>query len=239
MPNDPKSPFPTTRWSLIASAKGDQDDNRRSLEDLCRIYWPALYAYARKRGQSIHDAEDLTQGFLTSLLQRDGIDKVDCELGKFRTFLLTGFQRFMTTEWRKTQSGKRDVAKNAFSLNGDELDRVRELPDSSKLSPERAFERRWASALLKQTLSRLQDEYQAKNKTDHFEALSPFIQVGAEPDYPAAAEALNLGVGTVRVYVQRLRNEYQATIRSEIAETLLPGADVEEELQALLAAYGS
>ena len=40
-----------------------------ALEDFCRIYWYPLYAYARRTGHSVEDAEDLTQGFFNHLLQ--------------------------------------------------------------------------------------------------------------------------------------------------------------------------
>ena len=54
--------LPTTRWSLvIRSGEQTPDDPvaRQSLEELCQMYWPALYGYLRHRGYSICSYQDL------------------------------------------------------------------------------------------------------------------------------------------------------------------------------------
>jgi hypothetical protein len=56
--------FPTTRWTLIASAGNvHEPDNRRALESLCAAYWYPLYAFVRRRGDSPEQAQDHTQDF--------------------------------------------------------------------------------------------------------------------------------------------------------------------------------
>lgn len=81
--------FHTTRWSVVLDAQGAaSDDSMRSLEALCRQYWPPLYAYARYRGMAPHDAEDLTQEFFARLLEKEWLAAVKRERGRFRTFLL-------------------------------------------------------------------------------------------------------------------------------------------------------
>ena len=57
-----------TRWSLILEAK---DQNPEALSDLCHQYWPAPYAYARRKGQSVEDAQELTQGFMLHIVTKD------------------------------------------------------------------------------------------------------------------------------------------------------------------------
>ncbi len=70
----PSSAFPATRWSLIVCLKqGTDDDRQQALAQLCQLYWRPLYAYARKRGFSKPDAEDLTQGFFQQVLSRDSL----------------------------------------------------------------------------------------------------------------------------------------------------------------------
>ncbi len=39
------------------------------LAELCRLYWYPLYVFARRRGHSLHDAQDLTQGCFMHLPQ--------------------------------------------------------------------------------------------------------------------------------------------------------------------------
>jgi RNA polymerase sigma-70 factor (ECF subfamily) len=49
--------FATTRWSVVVRTGRGADT---ALETLCQIYWHPLYVYARRRGCSPQDAEDMT-----------------------------------------------------------------------------------------------------------------------------------------------------------------------------------
>jgi hypothetical protein len=69
---------------LVATDR-DASAARRALDDLLAIYWFPLYAYLRRRGLSAHDAQDTTQGFLASLLERDDFATLTPARGKFRS----------------------------------------------------------------------------------------------------------------------------------------------------------
>jgi RNA polymerase sigma-70 factor (ECF subfamily) len=56
--------------------------------------------------------------------------------------------------------------------------------------------------------------------------------------YARAAAELGLTEGALRVAVHRLRRHYRELLRDEIANTLADPAQVQEELQALFAAFG-
>src|SRR3974390_2304541 len=76
--------FVTTHWSVVLTAgRSDTTRARAALENLCRTYWPPLYAYVRRRGYSPEDAEDLTQGFFTRLLELNSLTEGRREKGKF------------------------------------------------------------------------------------------------------------------------------------------------------------
>jgi len=62
--------FATTHWSVVLAA-GDSGSpgSREALEKLCRQYWFPLYAFARRKGYSPEDAQDLTQEFFRQLLE--------------------------------------------------------------------------------------------------------------------------------------------------------------------------
>src|SRR6266545_3113914 len=94
--------FVTTHWSVVLSAQQKNSSRAaQALETLCRTYWYPLYAYARRRGHSPPDAEDLTQEFFARLLRKDYLQSVAQEKGKFRTFLLVALQRFLANEWQR------------------------------------------------------------------------------------------------------------------------------------------
>lgn len=233
-----ESRFPPTRWSILISSGSAQSSIRRSaLENLCQAYWPPLYGIARMKGHSREDAQDLLQGYFYKLLTNEGFQKAKQTGGKFRSFLLTGFVNFMRDEWRKGQAQRRGGGEVFISIDANEGERMLELPDHVSLSPEEAFERNWAQALLDQTLLRLGEEFEAKGKRNHFEAMLPFLGTTSEPNYQETAAALGKTVESTRVSVQRFRAAYQRCIRAELAETLETGADLEAELRGLLSAF--
>src|SRR5258708_13116479 len=93
--------FHTTRWTLVMASAHDQSQaGRAALAALCQIYWYPLYAFARGRGHSAHDAQDLTQGFFLQILKLRGLSQVDRLKGKFRSCLLACFQNFLLVEAR-------------------------------------------------------------------------------------------------------------------------------------------
>jgi DNA-directed RNA polymerase specialized sigma24 family protein len=42
-----------------------------ALEQLCRTYWYPLYAFVRRQGHDLHDAEDLTREFFARFLAKE------------------------------------------------------------------------------------------------------------------------------------------------------------------------
>ena len=100
------------------------------------------------------------------------------------------------------------------------------------------FDRAWAVMLLENVILRLQRESVIEDKAALFERLRPFLMVGKSAiPYPEAAADLGLNEGAVRVAVHRLRKRYRHMLREEIAQTLSDPAMLEEELQALFAAF--
>src|SRR3989442_14894059 len=91
--------FTTTRWSVVLAAgtKSSSPANA-ALEQLCRTYWPPLYAYVRRRGYNVHDAQDLTQGFFAVMLEKNYMGLASREKGRFRSFLLTALNHFLGDE---------------------------------------------------------------------------------------------------------------------------------------------
>ena len=85
--------FHTTRWTIVMrAAQGGQC----ALTELCRLYWYPLYIFARRRGHSPDDAQDLTQGFFLHVVEHRALTGVDRLKGKFRSFLLASFQNHLS-----------------------------------------------------------------------------------------------------------------------------------------------
>ena len=147
--------FATTHWSVVLTAgRSDAPQAQDALEKLCQTYWYPLYAYVRRRGYAPADAEDLTQEFFAWLLERNWLGGADQQRGRFRSFLLTSFSRFLANEWDKARTQKRGGGIIPLPFDDAEAGCAREPVDH--LTPEQSFEWRWALTLLDQVMNRLE-----------------------------------------------------------------------------------
>jgi RNA polymerase sigma factor (sigma-70 family) len=231
--------FATTHWSVVLTAGqrvGPQA--QAALEQLCRTYWFPVYAYVRRRGRGKEDAEDLSQEFFRRLLERNDFARLDSERGKFRAFLLASLKHFLANEWDKSQCQKRGGGLGTLSLDWKTADTQFQVAATNQTSPDQAYDREWAVALLSQVLEGLRVECEAEGKAAQFEHLRAFLTAEQrERTYAEAATALNMEETAVRVAVHRLRKRYRQLLRDEIANTLSDAGQVAEELQALFGAF--
>src|SRR5438876_5337146 len=168
--------FTTTHWSTVLSAgHGSSDTAAEALEKLCCAYWYPLYVFVRRKGYEPHAAQDLTQGFFARLLEKNYLQGMDRTKGKFRSFLLAALEHYLANEWRRSQAEKRG-GKVAFISVDDQSAEHKYLQIPAKdLSPEKLFERQWATTLLEQVLARLREEFVSTGKERLFEELKIFL----------------------------------------------------------------
>src|SRR5258708_4726853 len=143
--------FKTTHWSSVLHAADSNDPAAEAaLARLCQTYWYPLYYYVRRLGHSREDAQDMTQEFLARLVHKEYLKGVKQEKAKFRSFLLVALKRFLANEWDRAHRLKRGGGQEVVSIDaqGTELRFLAEPVE--EMSPEKAFERRWALALLGQ-----------------------------------------------------------------------------------------
>ena len=146
--------FPTTRWSRVAAAIGpDNPSAREALEGLCRDYWFPLYAFARRRGQSAHEAEDTVQGFLADLLERDSLAGLDRSKGRFRAFLRAACDHYLANQRDHDRAAKRGGGITIVSIDRVDAEDRYDREPSHELTAERLFEKQWALMLLERVLA--------------------------------------------------------------------------------------
>ena len=77
--------FATTHWTaVLAAGRGSSPEAEVALEELCRTYWFPLYVYIRRQTSTREDAEDLTQAFFARFLEKNYLEKLTAQKGKFR-----------------------------------------------------------------------------------------------------------------------------------------------------------
>lgn len=233
--------FVTTRWTIVLSAgRKSSPVSDRALEDLCQSYWFPLYAFVRRQGHSKEEAEDLVQAFFARFLEKNYLEGLRSEHGKFRAFLLACLKHFLSNEWDRAQRVKRGGGLQHLSLDWQSADERYHLDPPDKESPDRAFDRRWALALLERVIGRLSQECKLAGKAALFEQAKGYLMVGeAATHYAEGARQLQMDEGAMRVAVHRLRKRYRELLRDEIAQTLSDPAQVTEELRSLQSALSS
>ncbi|MFN0128063.1 MAG: RNA polymerase sigma factor [Verrucomicrobiales bacterium] len=240
-PPDSGPGFPQTRWSLVLRARADDPKPAgAALQDLCRIYWPPIYGYLRRVGHSHQDAEDLTQGFLLSLIQNETLDRAVPERGHLRSFLLGALKRFIGHSIRHSQRLKRGGGAHWISLDALQADQHYQTILIDTLTPEHLFDRMWISTLVQNVLQELQMEMAAAGKADLFLALQPLLLEATteEGTNTRLATQLNMSVGAVKVAVHRLRGRYRDLLLQHIRDTLDSPDSLADEVRYLMELAG-
>lgn len=235
------SSFPATRWSLLDAVHlPDEESKFAAISEICTTYWYPLYAYLRRQGKSAEDAQDLTQGFFSNLLERDSFATISKARGRMRTFMLSSLKNFAVKEHAKSNAQKRGGGKTILSIENEVAEARFQNEPTVQENPEKLYEREWAMALLASALGRLEEEYRSTGKGEVFEALRDSL-AGDEPRgrYTELAESLGMNEGAIRVAVYRLRKRYRAVLVDEITQTVDTQDAVNDELDYLKRVFGS
>ena len=228
--------FVTTHWSVVLVAgRTDSTRAQNALARLCQTYWYPLYAYVRRRGHSPHDAQDLTQEFFARLLERHTLAIADPNRGRFRSFLLSTMNHFLAHEWEKVRAQKRGGGCQILSLDLAQAEERYDLEPADNSSPDKLFDKHWATALLEEVLNQLEAEYQQAGKAELFAALKQTL-TGTRESQPYAVLATRLGMNeaAVKVAVHRLRKRYRELLRAEITNIVADPEQADDELRHLV-----
>jgi RNA polymerase sigma-70 factor (ECF subfamily) len=227
--------FRSTQWSaVIAAGRGSSPEARRALASLCEIYWYPLYAYARRRVPSVHEAQDLTQAFFAELLEKNYVGAATPDRGRFRAFLLTAFKHFLSKQWEKGRAQKRGGGRAPISLDFEFADSHLSIDPTAGLTAEQSYDQQWAIALLGKILDRLQTECEQAGKVEQFTELKGFI-IGdhSSTTYAHVAEKLDMTEAAAKKSASRMRGRYRELLREEIAQTVSGPDEIDDEIRNL------
>ena len=240
----PDGRFEPTHWSVVLAASREVDTGDTAqgpLAQLCRTYWSPLYGFVRGRGYSVHDAQDLTQGFFCHLIEHRLYAHTDQTRGKFRSFLLASLKHFLADAYDRAHALKRGGACEFLPLHEEQVTAAEAMFQGStapgvSAAEDQLFERQWAETHDAAALGRLAAEWVTEGKEALFKTLEVFVRGGTEPppSYDELARRLKMPEATVRSHVNRLRARYRALVRAELRRTVDSEETVDEELHELL-----
>lgn len=240
-PFDPAG-FPTTHWSMMLRAGGDDVETKRAaMVGLIQAYTPALRAHlVRRRRASPEAAEDAVQGFLTDkVLQRNLVGKAQQHRGRFRTFLLTALDGYWIDLHRHHNAAKRGGAAGTEPLD--------------QASPAAAnetdiFDTEWARQVLWQAMEATEQQLSQSGRREYWQLLEarlvrPILGNEASPGVTELAAALGFAdAGAASNALITAKRLFGRQLREVIGRYAADADAIEEEIHDLfriLAAAGA
>jgi DNA-directed RNA polymerase specialized sigma24 family protein len=154
-PNAPRRGESTDSLTIRAAGDSQSANHRIALEQLLISYQPVLKAHlVIKKGVGPELAEDLVQSFIQErILAKKLVASFDPAKGKFRTFLLTSFDRFFIDSWRRAARENRDAE-------------LISAPTSETGANPDVFDVAWAMQVLGESVRRMHDECVRKDRLE-------------------------------------------------------------------------
>ena len=98
--------FHSTRWTLVLRSRGQGDDAKAALSDLCAAYYEPVVLFLRREGRGEDAARETAHAFFESVLT-GGVGAPDPACGRFRSYLLGALKHFLSKRRDAALAGKR------------------------------------------------------------------------------------------------------------------------------------
>ena len=240
--------IPSTRWTLVGRAgnasAANPAETRSALEELLGLYLPVLRGHLVSTLRVHPDrVDDLLQGFLTDrVVERNLIGQADAARGRFRRFLLTALNRYVTDAHRRETAARRRPSGGAPGS-------LEDLPDPPSPNPTAAehFDRLWANEVLAEVMRRTRAACKSETRMQVWGVLEGRILqpvTDGVPPMPHDRLAQRLGLANAAqsaTYLSAGKQLFMQVFRQVVAEYVIPtGGDrrgmervVDEEIQEL------
>ena len=232
--------FPATRWSAIEAARSaDPAERRRALDRIVSAYWKPVYKYIRARWRRSGDeAQDLTQEFFASLIDRGTLDAFDPRRARLRTFLRACVDALVANADRDARRLKRGGGAPLLSLEFELADG--ELAKTGLPAPERLeefFEKEWIRSLFEMAVEQLRAECGARGRELPFRLFERYDLEDEEPrrtTYAALAEEFGIAATDVTNHLAFARREFRRITLALLRETTATEDEFRREARSLL-----
>lgn len=194
-------PWTTTRPSLLQRLHDPRDE--AAWRDFDRRYGELVFRYARRRGLSSQDAEDVRQTVFVSLMRALPGFEYDPARGRFRSYLgrvvFNAVSRVATRPARSRELLLEDIA---------------ELPVAAEAPADSQWEREWADHHLRTALRRVRHSVDPRS----LRVFDRLLAGAATNDVAAEFGLTDSGVRKIRSRIRaRLQEFVQEQIRAEDA----------------------
>lgn len=229
-----REPFPPTMTSaVIGTASAEPDVRKRSWDRVARAYRRPVVGYIGMRfRRSESDAEDLANAFLTRCVERETFTKFDPDRGRFRTFLRTCVDRFVTDEIRAKQALRRG-GRDAERGGGDQ--EIEAVADEGATDALAAFDAAFTRRVVELAVESLREELGASKKDEHLAVFERYyLSSDDPPGYAALAEELGLSIHDVTNRLHFARKKFKAAVLEVLRDLTATDDEWRDEVRAVL-----
>ncbi len=231
--------FQTTEWTILQELKCSNESRQRSAaEHLAKRYWPPVFAWLRQKGLPADKAAETTQGFFEDVvLARRLFERADMTKGRLRDWLKTSLKNYLTDCHR---SERRQLERFQYESDVLELEE-RFQTRNACVSPDEAFDKRWALSILEQAIEECERHFGEKNHPEYWSAFNLWVLQPAlygNLSMPRDEIAQQLGFsdeGHVSVAVHTVKQRLKAVIEQTVARTVSDPADSRAEYESIQA----
>lgn len=223
--------FVTTCWTLIDRVRSDDEGTRRAAFDECaKLYWPPVYACARRLMRTRDEALDLTQAFFADVVLARGLfDRADPAAGTARSLVRAALKRFATDQWRRGQARGQGLV-----VSGEAIEREESLARDE--DPGVAFDRRWALSMFEEAMRRCEAHFESAGRAGHWRLFE--ARVVRESPVPLVEAASSFGFESAALAaaaVQTVKRRLDAILREVVAETASDEGQASSEFEQVVA----
>jgi RNA polymerase sigma factor (sigma-70 family) len=228
--------FPATPWSaILRTGAADPEARRVALHTLVQMYWRSIYVYVRRKwGKSNEDANDLTQTFIASILEKEFFQEADRDRGRFRALLRTALENFLRNQYAESKTRRRGGAHRTLSLDAAMEAEGAEIPVNDAEPPEALYRREWTRTLFTRAVTELRRTYAAEDKDRYMAVFDRYqFSEGDDVSYESVARELGLKIWDVTNYLADARRRLRGLIEKFVREYSVSEEDFKEEIREL------
>lgn len=192
------------------------------------VYWrPIYWTFRLDWNVSSEEAQDLTQDYFATFLEKGLWRGVASDRGRFRAYVKATIKHFMLSRRRAQSAWKRGGGRRIL-----DLDRVGEVElgaEARRDSPERRFERELMRSIIDAALAELEEACRLEGRGDSFRLFHTYYLEQAEgrsPRYDDLCQRFRLDSHAVKNRLAEMRARFRLTVLNLMRD----GVSSEEEL---------
>jgi RNA polymerase sigma factor (sigma-70 family) len=216
--------FPSTRVSLLEAVSAGGGLTAEAIDRIAALYWKPVYRFVRwKFRQSSEDAQDLTQSFFASAIEREFFQRFDPARASFRTYVRMAVERFAANEYAAGNRLKRG--------GGVEFEPIEEQAAAGE-SPEEIFEREWRRQLFALALEDLRAECERTAKQTHWAVFEAYdLADGERPGYAELGARHGVAATQVTNYLAWARRTLRTLVQERLRGVTTGERELHEEMR--------